>query len=268
MFWWLLVACPKRAPDTAVRRDQLLKQADAAWERRGQIGLEEASLPLLEAHGLAPTHPGVLWRIARWRTSEGMAAEDPAIARASYAEARATGASCLEQQSGFAQTRQAEGWAAALTQLTADRAPCVVWTAFPWVRWMELQGGQAAALDLEPLDALLGRVTEGGNREFHGTSLWGQGLLYAVRPTWSGRDLTVARARLQEAVDLDRGSIVRLVDLYRVVLESGTPAEQTELRRRILALEATTPEDVRARATLEAEAAPADGAPADGAPAE
>lgn len=256
MFWWLLVGCPKREPDTAVRRDQLLKQADAAWERRGQIGFEEASRPLLEAHGLAPTFPGVLWRIARWRTAEGMAAEDPAVARASFAEARATGSACLEQQSGFAERRTGEGWTGALTQLTADRAPCVVWTAFPWVRWMELQGGQAAALDLEPLDALFARVAEGGDREFRGTVVWGQGLLSAVRPTWAGRDLTAAREHLQQAVDLDKDSVARMVDLYRVVRESGTPAEQTELRRRILAQEATTPEDVRARATIEADPTP------------
>lgn len=253
MFWWLLVACPKKDLDPAVRRDELLKLADVAWEQRGSIGLDTASQPLLEAYGLAPTFPGVLWRIARLRTAEGMAADDPDIARSSFAEARATGASCIEGQAGFVERRSAEGWGPALTDLTVDRAPCVAWTAFPWVRWMAIQGGDAASLDLDPIDALLARISGDQRPEVESVAVWAQGLLFAVRPIWAGRDLAAARETLEQAIRLNRRDLTPLVDLYDVVRQVGTPEEQGQLYQRILSRPTNSPEDVRAKAQINVE---------------
>jgi hypothetical protein len=252
MFWWLLVGCPKRDVDPAVRRDELLKLADAAWERRADVGFEGASAPLLEAYGIAPTFPGVLWRIARLRTGEGMAAEDPDVARSAFAEARSTGAACLEGQSGFVEQRVAGGWAAALAAVTPDRTPCVAWTAFAWVRWMEIQGGAAASLDLESIDALIARVVETPDPDVQRVTVWAEGLLFAVRPTWAGRDYTAARERLERAIRLNRKELGPLVDLYGIALAVGTPDAQAALSHRILSERATTPEDLRAIARLEA----------------
>ncbi|MEQ1506553.1 MAG: hypothetical protein ABMB14_30270 [Myxococcota bacterium] len=247
MWWWILAACPKREPDVADRVADLLRAADAAWDQRGSVGLDRAADPLLDAYNLSPTDPGVGWRLARWRFTEGLVAEDPAIARGAFAEARASGGACLDAAPGFANRRTAEGWTVALSELSPDRAVCAAWTALAWVRWTELVGPEAAALDLDAIDALVvagGTSPEPGAR---GIADWARGISLAIRPAWSGRDPDGARAALEQAAKADPDAAVRKLDLLRLVVGPSGDADAAARLRAQIDDAGSAPEDVRAK---------------------
>lgn len=248
----LLAGCPRRGPEGEARVQALVNAADAAWEDRGEIGLEAAGKPLLDAWSAAPDEPKIAWRLARWRLTEGMAAPDAGQARASYAQAREVALHCLEGDPLFVQRRASEGWVVALAGLSQERSRCAAWAAFSWTRWIELMGGGAAALDLETVDALIGSAeasTQGGALA---VTRWAEGILAAVRPSWAGQDLGRAEAALREAIRESPGSVARRVDLYRlVVAPHGAPEEREALRSEILAMPASSPEDRRARELVE-----------------
>jgi hypothetical protein len=250
--WWLWLACAHREPDPAVRAQALLDQVDAAWERRGEIGYDQAARPLLRAYGLAPKLPGVVWRLARWRFAEGLAAEDPRSAKSSFAEARATAIGCLQDSPGFV-AGLTEGWSTALAAIPPERVPCAGWGAIAWARWYELQGPAAAAIDLDAIDSLAAVASASLDPEVHGLGAWAAGVVAATRPDWAGHDPGAARADLEEAVRADPDSLARQADLYRlVVAPTGSDEEVTALRERILARPPTNPEDQRARDLLTA----------------
>jgi hypothetical protein len=253
----LLAGCPRRGPDTEVRLQSLVRASDEAWQRRGQLGLDEAAKPLLTAWSAAPADPRVSWRLARWRLAEGLAAPNAGQARTSYAQAREVGLACLDGDPLFAQRRKSEGWAVALAGLSPERSRCAAWAALAWTRWIEVMGGGAAALDLDTVDALIGSSKATAGPLAQGVARWAEGVLAAVRPSWAGRDLGRAEVALRDAIRADPDSVVRWVDLYRlVVVNTGTTAEQEALRSQILALPAVTPEDQRARTQLEASTTP------------
>jgi hypothetical protein len=250
--WWVLLACPKRDPDPAVQARQLLARADQAWEQRGTIGLEEATEPLLGAYAVGPSLPGVAWRLARWHTAEGLAATDDEVAKGLFAEGRAAAVACLEASPGFDSRRAGSGWAAALADIEDPRRPCVAWAALAWSRWMALHGAEAAAVDLEAVDALVATGRDGAGPKVEPLLDQAEGILLAIRPAWAGRDPERAEALLREAVEQDPGSVVALVDLYRwVVGPFGSAEERAQLRARIEGTPPRTPEDEGALARFD-----------------
>lgn len=213
--------CPKRA-DPAAKLDAQLQEADAAWRKRGALGFDAAAAPLLAAYASSPDDPQVVWRVARWRVAEGMAAADPGLARASYAEARAAAAACLDDEPGFTQRQAAEGWAKALADLSPPRRVCAAWTAFAWIRWVEVHGADAAAMDIEPIDALVATAELDGDLSVRAIADWTTGLSLAIRPDWAGRDVSAARAAYQRAMTFAPGSAVLRADLWRCLQRDPT----------------------------------------------
>lgn len=251
MLAWWLIACPRRGPESTVRLDALVDAADAAWEQRGEVGLEAAARPLLDAWMVAPDDPKIAWRMARWRLAEGLVATDPDAARASYAQAREVAVGCLEDDALFVQRRAGDGWEPALAELAAPRQPCAAWAALAWARWMTTLDPAATALDLDTVSALARTGAQSPRPQFKGVARWAEGISLAVRPTWAGRDLQAAAVAFGEAIEAAPDSVARRVDLYLHVVSVNDPAEAEALRSAILAMPARVPEDEAARARLE-----------------
>lgn len=213
--------CPKRV-DLAAKLDAQLSEADAAWRKRGQLGFDAAAGPLLAAYASSPDDPQVIWRVARWRVAEGMAAVDRGQARASYAEARAVAAACLDDEPGFTQRQAAEGWAKALADLSPARRVCAAWTAFAWIRWVEVHGADAAAMDFAPIDALVAAAELDGDLAVRSVADWAGGLSLSIRPDWAGRDVARAQASFERATTLIPDSAVLRADLWRCLAADPT----------------------------------------------
>lgn len=227
---------------------RLLAAADAAWDDRLALGYDAAARPLLEAFAAAPDDPDVQWRLARWRLAEGLATDDPALARSSFAEARAVAVGCVERDPGFAARKARGGWVSALTGLEPERVPCAAWGALAWSRWLERHGPEAASLDLPAIDALVDAGHAADDPAVRGIADWAGGLVDAIRPEWAGRDLVAAKTQLQQAIGAEPTDLSRQVDLYLwITVPAGTDQERDALQKRILGLPVHSPEDERAR---------------------
>jgi hypothetical protein len=272
---WLLLllvvfGCPKRGDQKDREVRELLEQADAAWENRGQLGLEEASLSLLAAWGVDPQHIGVAWRLARQKVAEGIVAEDPNAARTLYAEARALAIGCLDRDVAFAQDRASSGWEVALENVPIARERCAAWGALAWARWMSVTGGAATAIDLDAVQSLVAATTATEDELTNDIGTWAGGVLAAVRPTWSGGSADDARTALEAAIDRAPEDLVRRADLYTLVLEPTDDPDAATVRAEILAATPKTPEDAAVQKQLsgtqegdEASAAKGEARPAD-----
>jgi hypothetical protein len=237
---WLLAGCPKRDLTRTDPIPALLQQADAAWERRGEDGFGPVEDLLFQAWGIRESDPEVLWRLVRLKIGQGLAQDDPVAARYEFAEARALGIQCLDGDAAFRQQRTEVSWAGAVERIGVEREDCAAWTALAWARWLEVHGGAAGALDLEPLDDLL-RVQDGDGPE--GVGAWAGGLLAAVRPTWAGQDLERARRQLERAVQQEPRALVRRIDLFLLVQAPTMTEERDAARLQLKGRPADTPED-------------------------
>lgn len=250
---WLclgILGCPKRGPSLEEQVEALLQAADRQFEERGTLGLEASLAPLREAFALDATHPGIAWRLSRLQLAQGLAAEEESAARAAFADARASADRCLLDEPAFAARRASQGWAVALETVSPERRPCVAWLALAWVRWTIAAGPVATSLDLEPIDALLQAASAWEARELRSLVVWARGLSLAVRPSWAGQDLARADALLEEAIRLERSSLVRQADRYRFVLVPMGSPEADAVLAQILQSPAETPEERQVQAEL------------------
>lgn len=246
----LLVACARAAPELGpVGPDPRLEQADALWERRGEVGLEAVQLALEEVYRDRPQDREVLWRLARLYVALGLVEPDPRASQFALAEARSLGMSCLELDPAFVQVRASPGLVDAVRLLDADDADCGAWTALAWARWMAVHGPAAAALDRRGLEALVRHLTPLAEGPALEAVRYAGVLLEAMRPIRTGIDHAEARAALEAAVAEAPGDLHRRIDLVRLV---AIPTDDDALLRAtaegILAEPADTPEDQRAHA--------------------
>jgi hypothetical protein len=250
----LLAACPKGGRDPSTRLNYFTSAADVAWADRADRGLAEAAKPLLAGWREFPTHPEVLWRLVRLKVAEGLAAPSEEEALRLYADGRAFGLQCLDAVPAFDQQRQQGNWAEAVARLPGDaRRACAAWAGLSWARWIATQGGEATALDLERIDPLVDYAQQSPSEELRSLGLWSRGILTAVRPFWAGGDPVAARAQIERAVEAEPEELARWADLLLLTVAPVAPeAEVEELQSEILARRARTPEDVRARARVEA----------------
>ncbi|HHO54723.1 MAG TPA: hypothetical protein ENK18_28595 [Deltaproteobacteria bacterium] len=243
-----LLGCPKAGQSEALRFRNELQQIDARWTLRGELGLEGAVEPLRALWAERPDHPEVSWRLVRLKIAEGLTEDDPTDALRRFAEGRALGMACLTGDEGFLLRWRQGAFSDAVGSLEASRRICLGWTALAWVRWMQLQGPEAAALDLEAIDALLGGAID---PQLDGTAVWARGLLLAIRPVWAGRDLQAAHKLLQRAIAHRPAELPQRVDWLQLTVEPlGDPAQIASARDAVLTREARTPEDRRAQERL------------------
>ena len=223
-----------------------LRNIDRAWGERARAGFDPVTEAVNEAELAYPASPEVAWRASRLWVGRGLAAEDRRAAMTYYSHARDRGVACLDADPAFLQRRRMLGWHGAAEVVGPERAECLAWTAFGWVRWVVEHGADAAALDLAVLDLLVFR-----SRDLSKSTLpdWTEGLLLAIRPDDEGRTYAVAGRMLAEAVKQDKEELSRRADL---LLHVAVPTENWDLVRKLLeTMEAEaefelTPEDRRA----------------------
>jgi len=258
---WLIVVvalfgCPKRGDQRDREVRQLLEEADKAWANRGELGLEEASLPLLSAWSVDPRHIGVSWRLARQKVAEGIVSEDPNATRTLYGDARSLAIGCLDNDVAFAQERASSGWEVALDKVPIARERCAAWGALAWARWMAVTGGAATALDLDAVQSLVDATSKTEDEQANDIGTWAGGVLAAVRPPWDGGNADEARKALEKAIERAPDDLVRRADLYVLVLEPTNSPDAPAVRAEILAATAKTPEDAAVQKKLTEEPAP------------
>lgn len=245
---FVLLGCPKAGQGEALRFRNELDQIDARWALRGELGLEGAVEPLMALWSERPDHPEVSWRLVRLKVAEGLIAEEPTEALRHFAEGRALGMACLSEDEAFLRSWGRGAWDEAVGSLAPQRGICLGWTALAWVRWMQLQGAEAAALDLESIDALLDGAVDPW---LDGVPVWAGGLLLAIRPERSGRDLQAAHTALQRAIAHRPAELPRRLDWLLLVVEPlGDPEQIARARDAVLTREARSPEDHRAQSRL------------------
>ncbi|NCG17490.1 MAG: hypothetical protein GWP91_00555 [Rhodobacterales bacterium] len=231
----------------AQRVDSHILTADRHWDARGEEGLELAESSLVDAWHRRGDQPEVIWRLVRLHVVRGLMESNRRAAVDRYAEARALGIRCLESSPAFRQRRSEASLRAALPFLDASRMPCVAWTALAWSRWMVELGGEAAAMDLDELDALIAHASASEEPRQRSIALWSRGLVAASRPSWAGGDEEAALIELQRAVDRAPQQLWRQVDLMRLVANpQGDEALIADIRAALQDASPTTPEDLAA----------------------
>lgn len=249
--WLLFLACPHRELDPVERATQIAEAAEDLWRRRDEIGLVAAGEPLVDAHARFPGAPAIAWKLTRVYVARGVAAEDPATAERLFASGREAAIACLDQGASFAAWHTAGDWSAAAATIPPVRRPCAAWGALAWVRWMEVHGAAASAIDLPAIDALIAAAAEADGDQVAEVAAWADGVLAALRPTWAGQDLDRARSQLAIAARGDPRSLLRAIDRYRWVLAPlGPPDERAAALDAIRAAEPRYPEEIKARREL------------------
>lgn len=161
----MLAGCPKRAELSTAElslRDAVLT-ADTRWSQRDQGGLPRVLDALESVPAEVQQDPRVVWRQVRVMVSIGLTTSDPLEARRIWTNAREMGVACFEGRRGG-------------MDLAGDRAACAAWASHAWVRWMVAFGGEAAAIDAEEVQELVGAAGRGGHQNIAG---WAELLLDA-----------------------------------------------------------------------------------------
>ena len=240
----LLVGGCAAKRSNAQRVDNRILTADRHWDARGDDGFELVESSLVDTWHRRGDQPEVVWRLVRLHVVRGLMESNRRAAVDRYAEARALGIRCLESSPAFRQRRSEASLKEALRFLDESRMPCVAWTTLAWSRWMVELGGDATAMDLDDLDALISHASASADPQQRSIALWSRGLVAASRPSWAGGDEQVALNEMQRAVDRAPNELWRQVDLMRLVAEPQGDVGLTEgIRAALLAASPTTPED-------------------------
>lgn len=248
-------SCKKRRGSTIGGQIQaLIMASDAAWDDRARRGLDAVESPLIEAYALSAQHPAVLWRLSRVHVYRGLAEPTARAATSEFGAARELAIDCLDADAAFATRRRERGWPLALAGVQQNRASCVVWLRFSWARWMAALGPGAATIDLAAVDAL-GSYGRGGPHD--AIVRWGDGLMLAIRPAWSGQDLDEAAKTLEALTERDPNNLPLRLDLLALVEEPrGSLAGVMAQREAITSARVIYPEDDVARRRLVGDEAP------------
>ncbi len=237
------------------RVDLRIATADRHWDARGENGFDLAESSLVDTWHRRGDDPEVIWRLVRLHVVRGMMETNRRAAVDRFAEARALGVRCLESSPGFRQRRTEASMAEALRFLDETREPCVSWTTLAWARWMVELGGDAAAMDLEQLDALIAHAEKNPLVRQRSIALWSRALVASSRPSWAGGEADVALEEMQRAVKGAPLELWRQVDLIRwVALPQGHDELARNAREALIAANPKTPEDRAAVAWAQGDA--------------
>jgi hypothetical protein len=246
----LAAGCPRHeGPEDVDVVGSLLAQADAAWEARGEGGLDPIVAALDPAFAAAPGDPEVLWRLARVHTALGLAAEDDRTSLTEYATARSLGLRCLDLGAALQRHEGADATEEALAvRISRAELPCAAWTALAWAKWIAQFGGEAAAIDIDAVDLVVARAEDLRGDERDAVVEWAKGVLLATRPEADGRDLEAAEKVLEKAIrdGAPAEHAVRADLILLVAVPGQDDALETEQRRAIEARPARYPEEKRA----------------------
>jgi hypothetical protein len=237
-----LGGCPKREVDEFAELRNLLEGVDLAWLARGnrRIGFDGVDNALERLPDHYADHPEVSWRRVRVLVGRGLAAESEYEARRYFAQGRAIGLGCLTRDEEVERCARLEGWVEAAALVEPPMRPCALWAGVAWTRWLTAFGGDAGALDLDTVAALIKHGDEPADPAAHDRAQWTEGLLLALRPRQHGQDLRLGRELLEAALDRTKTDQanepwVRWRDLLRWGGTSQTPIPP--------AVEPFTPED-------------------------
>jgi len=241
----LTIACASRRVAVSPVAVQITI-ADAAFDARARDGLAPSSRILSEAHRVAPDDIDVQWRLVRSFIAEGLSAEDDRARLGSLAAARLVAIECLDTRTSFATRLDRYGWDDALATVGPDRGACVAWGALAWARWLVEMGGDAAAVDVPAVRALVDRARAIGGADHAVVVDWAEGLLLgAGPPDISDRaragELLDAVARAQPTAAQPRVDLALLV-----ALPSGDDARVVGTRQALMLAPDPTPEGAQA----------------------
>ncbi len=241
----LLVACASRRVAVSPVAVQVTI-ADAVFEARAREGLEPSTRILSEAHRVAPDDVEVRWRLVRSFIAEGLAAEDDRARLGSLASARLVAVECLDGRTSFATRLDRYGWVDALATVGPDQGPCVAWGALAWARWLVEMGGDAAAVDVPAVRALVERARAIGGADHSVVVDWAEGLLLGAGPP-EINDRARAGALLDSVARALPSAAQPRVDLaVLVALPSGDDARVVGTRQALTLAPDPTPEGAEA----------------------
>jgi len=209
-----LGACAFRATAPTTGLGGTLAELDALWDARAAAGgLDPVTERLLAALAVNPDHPALLARLARVEWTRAQLGEGPGH----FEIAQDYGYRCLLGWSGFASQLDGGGYrvdAAAAAELPAEAASCLTWTVASGLGQVEHRG-PGAALELEGLRALHGRLEQIGSGEAPGFTAWETAKLEMLG---GSADPQVVHSRLAEAIAQAPGVL-----LFRTELATAMP---------------------------------------------
>ena len=212
-----LGACALRTTAPTIDLGATLAEVDAQWDARAAPGgLDSVMERLLAALAASPDHPALLARLARGEWTRAQLGEGAVH----FEIAQDYGYRCLLGWPGFASRLDGGGYrvdAAAAAELPAESAGCLTWTVASGLGQVEHRG-PGAALELESLRALHGRLTQLGSGEAPGFTAWEAAKLELLS---GGADSQLVRSRLAEAIAQAPGVL-----LFRVELAEAMPDAQ------------------------------------------
>lgn len=226
LLWWL-GACALRASVAPSERDRALAEADARWEARAEPGNLDAAMDiLLGGLALAPDDPALLARLARGEWTRGQL--EPGLVHLEIGQEY--GYRCLLGWSSFAARLDVGGYVVtpeAALELPADAGPCLLWTIANGLGQVDRRG-PGAALELDAIEVLLGRLAEIDVEGPPGFQPWARAKLGLLRDGPDTKDVRrLLSAAIAEAPDvlLFRAELAAaLPDARNVTLDGFAPA--------------------------------------------
>ncbi len=221
-------------------------RADALFSARTDPGaLQEVIMIYKRYLALKPDDPVVRARLAQayYSFAYGHNPEEPSALEL-YEAGRENAWTCLNQIPQFSAVMERDRGkisVEAAQLVTETHGDCLLWLVACWVRWVEIRGPSAVALDLLPLQVLAHRACEMNFPQFPGEALHLLAMIQALTPELMEPNLIEPERLFQEAASLAPEDLSITADFADLVLvPQGRLPEAREALREMLEKEQST----------------------------